>query len=264
MGKIFFCGDPHGRFDHIVAAAREHDPVAIILLGDLEAQRPLHDELEEFADRVWLIHGNHDTDNAIIWQNLWGSSLASRNVHGQVVELPNGLRLAGLGGVFRSMVWNPSLCGLRMGVPQHISPEFHGRVTPPKDRFNGRQPLRHWSSIYPSTMDRLSELRADILITHEAPSYHLGGYRAIDELARRMGVKIAVHGHHHDSQDSSALWSRQGFKSFGVAMRGISVIDVEGQSFTVKPGEEDKHVHQVFDPTCTQETDSAPAELSST
>lgn len=44
-GEIFFCGDPHGMFDHIVHAVSEHRPAALILLGDNTPERPLHVEL---------------------------------------------------------------------------------------------------------------------------------------------------------------------------------------------------------------------------
>ena len=43
-----------------------------------------------------FIHGNHDTDSDSNWSNLWESRLAERNIHGRVVTLPDGTRLAGL------------------------------------------------------------------------------------------------------------------------------------------------------------------------
>jgi hypothetical protein len=57
---ILFCGDPHGHFCHIIEAVQEHQPAAVILLGDLQAQRPLEDELALILDKteVWFIHGN--------------------------------------------------------------------------------------------------------------------------------------------------------------------------------------------------------------
>ena len=33
----FFCGDPHGHFGHIIEAVLEHQPTAVILLGDMHA-----------------------------------------------------------------------------------------------------------------------------------------------------------------------------------------------------------------------------------
>jgi predicted phosphodiesterase len=81
--------------------------------------------------------------------------------------------------------------------------------------------LRHWSSIYPDELEQLAEQQADILITHEAPGYHEHGFAPLDELARRMGVRMTVHGHQHDNIDSSARWAEQRFESFGVGLRGL-------------------------------------------
>lgn len=63
MSVVLFCGDAHGRFEHILDAAEALAPSAIVLLGDMESPRPLHVELADVADRLWLIHGNHDTDS---------------------------------------------------------------------------------------------------------------------------------------------------------------------------------------------------------
>jgi hypothetical protein len=52
-------------------------------------------------------------------------------------------------------------------------------------------------------------------------------------------VRMMVHGHHHDNQDSSARWPAQGFKSFGVGLRGITAIDIHGEATVVRPGEHD-------------------------
>jgi predicted phosphodiesterase len=106
-GPVLFCGDPHGRFQHIIDACDRCKASAVILLGDLEPQRPLDLELASLVEReipVWYIHGNHDADSDELWARVWGSEIADRNVHGRVVELPNGQRLAGLGGVFRESV----------------------------------------------------------------------------------------------------------------------------------------------------------------
>lgn len=176
---ILFCGDPHGHFGHIIEAVQEHQPAAVILLGDLQAQRPLEVELALILDKteVWFIHGNHDTDSEADHDNLFGSKLANRNLHGRVVEIA-GQRIAGLGGV-----------------------------------------------IFPVDYERLQKQRADILVTHEAPSSHPHGF-AIDELASRMGVSKAIHGHHNDQLDYSAERTRLGFNAFGVGFRGI--IDQDG------------------------------------
>jgi predicted phosphodiesterase len=70
-GPILFCGDPHGQWQHIIDAALQSDARAVILLGDLEPARPLHIELAAIRERVWYIHGNHDTDHEGNFANVW-------------------------------------------------------------------------------------------------------------------------------------------------------------------------------------------------
>jgi hypothetical protein len=77
-------------------------------------------------------------------------------------------------------------------------------------------------------------------VTHEAPGYHPHGFSILDTLARSMGVKVSIHGHHHDRIDSSDRWSAQGFKSFGVGLRGITSIDAGGNAEVIVPGELDE------------------------
>lgn len=214
---LLFCGDPHGQWQHIVDAAEQTRARAVILLGDLEPARPLHIELAAIWERVWFIHGNHDTDHADNFANVWHSAAAGRNLHGRVVTLPCGTRIGGLGGVFRGAVWYPK----DPQAPRFRSRQQHAQVAPVQDRWQGSVPLKHWSSIYPDEVEQLAAQQADILITHEAPGYHEHGFLVLDNLARRMGVGITVHGHQHDSLDSSARWAAQGFKSFGVGLRGL-------------------------------------------
>ena len=95
---IWFCGDTHGRFDHLRRAVDLHRPKAVILLGDVQPSRPMEQELGELVERteLWFIHGNHDTDTEADHDHLLDSALTHRNLHGRVVELA-GLRIAGLG-----------------------------------------------------------------------------------------------------------------------------------------------------------------------
>lgn len=115
---ILLFGDPHGRFDHVHSVVAACRPAALILLGDIEAKRPLEMELAPIADltQIWFIHGNHDTDSDAFHDNLFCSSLRERNLHGRVVEI-DGKRVAGLGGVFRGHVWMPPQ------PPSYRSPE---------------------------------------------------------------------------------------------------------------------------------------------
>lgn len=52
----------------------------------------------------------------------------------------------------------------------------------------------------------------------------------IEQLGFPTDVWMAVHGHQHDSVDSSDQWTAQGFKNYGVGLRGITAIDAEGNA----------------------------------
>lgn len=235
-GPILFCGDPHGQFRHIVKVVTELHASAVILLSDMEPQRPLHIELSAIAEKLWFIHSNQDTDTDQIWTHVWESESAERNIDGRVVTLPDGTRLAGFGGVFRESAWYPSL----PTEPRFRNRKEHDKSTPRQDRWRGGVQRKHWSSIYPDSLNRLAGMRADILITHEAPGYHANGFEILDPLAQSMGVKLTVHGHHHDRLDSSDLWAQQRFKSFGVGLRGVTAIDGDGNATVIVPGELDQ------------------------
>lgn len=237
-GPVLYCGDPHGQFRPIVKYALELHASSVILLGDMEPLRPLHIELASILDRteIWFIQGNHDTDSEQNWKHLWESELKDRNIDGRVVTLPNGIRIAGLGGVFRESVWYPTL----PTEPKFRSRKEHAKSTPRQDRFQGGVHRKHWSSIYPDELDRLADMKTDVLITHEAPGFHNNGFEILDTLAQSMGAKVTVHGHQHDRLDSSDRWVQQGFKSYGVGLRGITAIDAEGNATVIVAGELDE------------------------
>jgi hypothetical protein len=218
---ILFCGDPHGHFGHIIEAVQEHQPAAVILLGDLQAHRPLEIELAPILDKtdIWFIHGNHDTDSEADHDHLFGSALADRNLHGRVAVVA-GLRIAGLGGVFRGKVWTPPTRAIFENPKQYLAQCG-------KDNYwRSGLPLKHRSSIFPVDYQRLKKQHADILVTHEAGSAHPHGFAAIDDLARSLGVSKTFHGHHLDQRDYKAERTRLGFNAFGVDFRGI--IDQNG------------------------------------
>lgn len=224
-GGLLFCGDPHGSYRQVRQAAEMRPDCPVILLGDLEPSRPLPDELGLAWERTWLIHGNHDTDQEAVAQHVWAPEAAARSLHARVVELGNGLRIAGLGGVFRERVWHPDPASHRRGQPVWPDRESHARGVSPRDRWRGGVPMQHWSSIYIAEVEALRRLQADVLVLHEAPGYHPHGFDLLDELARAMGASLVVHGHHHDSMNSSARWAGQKFRSFGVGLRGVTWID---------------------------------------
>lgn len=212
MSRIFFCGDPHGHFQHIIEAVHAHRPAAIVLLGDVQAQEPLELALGPILDRteVWWIHGNHDTDSDADYDHLFGSALADRNLHGRVVEVA-GLRIAGLGGIFRGQVWTAP------HPPRYPSAEDFLARSGKGNRWRGGLPRKHRSSIFPRDYEALLHEKADVLVSHEAPSCHPHGFRAIDEMAASLGARMAYHGHHHKhveyGEDEA---QRLGFRPFSV------------------------------------------------
>jgi predicted phosphodiesterase len=230
MSTIFFCGDVHGHFAHVIETVQAHRPDAIVLLGDLQARAPLEVELSAILAQteVWFIHGNHDTDSEADHDHLLGSALAERNLHGRVATVA-GVRIAGLGGIFREQVWRPPEPGNYPSAHDFVARCGKG------NRWRGGLPLKHRSSIFPADWANLSKFRADVLVTHEAPSAHPHGFGAIDELARSLGVNRAFHGHHHDRLDYSVERTRLGFDAFGVGLCGIT--DQDG--LVIRPGDQD-------------------------
>jgi len=252
--RIFFCGDVHGQFDHVIAAVDALRPHAVVFLGDLDPRRPLEEELAPIlgSAEVWFIHGNHETDEADTACNLFGSRLADRNLHGRVVDVA-GVRIAGLGGVFRRKIWWPPEAPAFQRYEDYIrftqvmrrrSKADHGEDAPGRgggclteDRPESREQRRHRSSIFPDVYERLAAMSADVLVTHEAPSCHPYGHASLDELGRCLGVRWAFHGHHHDRLDYSAMTDRLGFRAFGVGLRGIASLDGE----VIVEGEDDNY-----------------------
>lgn len=217
---LMFFGDPHGDFEPVIAAVERFRPEAIVLLGDLQARRPLQVELASILDRteVYFIHGNHDTDSDPDYDNLFGSELADRNLHGRIVEIA-GYKIAGLGGIFRSKIWDP-----RRPVEEaaFASADALRRSMRREERWRDGIALRHRSTIFPEDYQKLLQSQpADILVTHEAPAAHPHGWQAIDELAETLGVQLVVHGHHHENRDYVAeglMPAAAPFRAFGVDM----------------------------------------------
>ena len=117
-------------------------------------------------------HGDHDTGLEGYHDKLWHSDLAQRNLHGRVITVA-GYQVAGLGGVFRESIWDPSHAMPEVTFPcaerqrQHMSPS---------DRWREGVSLRHCSGIFPDEFMRLARQRAHILVTHEGlGERHEGG-----------------------------------------------------------------------------------------
>ncbi|WP_032093952.1 metallophosphoesterase [Necropsobacter rosorum] len=189
---ILFAGDPHGSFNHLYPFIRQTENIALVILGDLQLTST--DELDKLAQYcdVWFIHGNHDSKTVAAFEALWGSAWKQRNLHGRVVTI-QGRRIAGLGGVFRGQIWMPPNKAL------FFDPIHYCQYCPQEKIWRGGVPLRHRTSIFPSDIEALETQQADILICHEAPKPHPGGFRVINQLAEKMEVTHIFHGHHHEN-----------------------------------------------------------------
>jgi predicted phosphodiesterase len=194
---VLFCGDPHGSYSQIVRAVAANVPLAVVIVGDHDLEQPLEEVLSSviaMGVSVWWIPGNHDGDRAHWYANLFDSQLADHNLHGHVAEVVPGLRVAGFGGVFRGRIWHPSEGD---GHPRFPSRDSYLNSLPPGHRWRGGLPLAQRVSIWWEDYQYLRTQKADVLVCHEAPSSHRHGFGVLDELARAMGARLIVHGHHH-------------------------------------------------------------------
>ena len=221
MPKIFYCGDPHGRFNHIVRAVEKHRPEAVILLGDQTAKQPLDIELADILDKtkIYWIPGNHDSDNETHYDNLFESGLKGRNIEDRIITVA-GITIAGIGGVFREKVWDGQ-------VPGNDTPRNFMKTIGASNRWRGGLPLRHRTTIFPSDIQKFEGMRVDVLVTHEAPDLHRIGNVALTRLAQSLSVRKAFHGHHHKMiKYPGGVWQ-------GVSLAGIVALDTETFQTTV-------------------------------
>ena len=128
-----------------------------------------------------------------------------------------GWRIAGLPGVFKPRVWDPA-----EPPPSFRSRSAFQAALRPGKAWRGGLPLFHRDTIFPEDFDRLSALRCDILVTHEAPSSHRHGFAVIDSLAASCGARLIVHGHHHQSYDALL---RNGIRVRGLGLAEAWLLD---------------------------------------
>lgn len=220
---IVFIGDIHQMWDRVERglARLAALPRAAVILGDVQCTKPLDELAAPLLGRGIAVHwifGNHDNDGGPgMWHHLTSPEsnpvTSGRSLHATVTEI-EGVRIAGLGGTFRPRVWEPP-----------APPRLRFRTQLPDDV---RQMGRGWRAehiealvhslgtmaIWPEDYDYLASQRADILVTHEAPSSHPAGSAALDALGRAMGARLIVHGHHHVNYVATAP---DGLKALGVA-----------------------------------------------
>jgi len=216
---ILFAGDPHRNFTPIIRACLARPAGTLILVGDLDCQRPLTETFAPVIAGGWSVHwilGNHDCETETAYDNLVGDH-AEGDLGFRVTEI-DGVRIAGLPGVFKPSIWYPRSDD---GSQQIDPPRYRNReafLAAPRTRhWRDGLPLWHRDSIFPDDLDRLSRQRFDILVAHEAPSRHRHGFAVIDQLAASGGAKLIVHGHHHDSYFATL--------PNGIAVRGLGLAE---------------------------------------
>ena len=215
---ILFVGDCHGDFELMLEAAAS--ATAVILLGD---QEPLYDLASilgpEIAEKTWWIFGNHDGDDPEYLTHH--ASMGDRNLHCRVVEI-DGLRIAGLGGTFRSNV---------LGVDRQTPLRDLPRIRPQNTRQSlamirkdGKLAPQDHTTIFPEDLNLMaglaSKTRVDVLISHEAPESHKLGYRILGDVARALKARLHIHAHHHQRYDAMI---DGGIRVAGVGMSGMMI-----------------------------------------
>lgn len=217
---IVIAGDPHGNFSPILRACSAEEPGTLILLGDCELRVPLRHMLGSLFAVGWHVHwilGNKDTETAAVFDHLAGD-FPEGDLGGKVIEVA-GLRIAGLGGVFKPRIWYPRADEPDGTIePPHFNTRHEFMLSlQQRDHWRGWLPLWHRDSIFPEDFVRLAQHRFDVLVTHEAPSCHRHGFAAIDRLAEVAAARLIVHGHHHESY-AAKLGS-------GIDIRGLAVAE---------------------------------------
>lgn len=219
LRRIWFVGDVHGEFRYLAQTLLQAQPRPqwIVFVGDVDiAHKPFREILEpvhRFDPKlgVAFIHGNHDADSHEHWSMLHDAGNAVA-LHGNVVNL-SGILVAGLGGHFVQEVWMPPawpICASKEAAISRRLFQYHG---------DHQSSPEYNAPIYPDDLDSLAKKRADILVTHEAPSCHPRGFEVLDGLARSLKVARSFHGHHHDDQTAEYAEHRSRLGFDAVALR---------------------------------------------
>lgn len=218
---IVIAGDPHGNFSPILRACIAKKAGTLILLGDCDLSAPLSQTLAPLLTLGWQVRwiiGNKDAETETAFDNL-ATDYPEGDIGGRVIEV-DGLRIAGLGGVFKPRVWSPATTSEKAETDP---PLFETRAAffsalRPGEPWRGGLPLWHRDTIFPEDFSALAARRFDVLVTHEAPGSHKHGVPAIGALAEAGGARLIVHGHHHASSEATL--------PSGVRVRGLRVAEM--------------------------------------
>ena len=148
-GLVFF-GDPHGQFEKLLRAGLADTTTCLFILGDffdrefddnaIDSLRDVFNEFERKQRDFYYITGNHDAASLALHKFLY-EEFADHNLNGRIVTLGNsGVRVAGLGGVFRGRIWFPQSANLANTI-KFRSPEELLQSTPRHERVEDGLPL---------------------------------------------------------------------------------------------------------------------------
>ena len=213
---ILIYADAHTQFDELLNTYKIHEDSveAVYLAGDQCPNEPLEEILADVACPVRFILGNHDPDREHWLKNHFG--LWEGHLHCRTHSTAE-ITVAGLSGVFRGGIWYPG-----NQVYYFNREQMYYESIARRQLYRGQIPRKHWGSIFYEDLNTLAKLRADILLTHEAPSTHHHGFKEIDELAVLMEASLIVHGHHHQSYQAV---TSSGIKVMGVGKQDCLLLD---------------------------------------
>ena len=226
MSDIWFCGDNHSRFLHIIDAVKSHRPIAIVLLGDVQAKRPLQIELSDILSDTKCI-GFPETTIPIPRR----TTTICSNPISQIETSIGGWSRSPACALPASVESFAKKCGYRPAKPIHDSAKEFLRVAGKGNRWRGGLPLRHRSTISLTTTSDCRASRPTCWSTHEAPGAHPHGNEALELLAMTMGATKLYHGHTHDA----LAYDNPQIRLCGVGLCGITSID----GTKIVPGELD-------------------------
>jgi len=217
---IVIAGDPHGNFPPLLRACAGQEPGTLILVGDCDLRAPIRHVLASLFALGWSVRwilGNKDAETDTAFDNL-ATDYPEGDIGGQVIEV-GGLRIAGLGGVFKPRIWYPRVDepGGKIEPPAFNSRREFFDSLKSREHWRGGLPLWHRDSIFPEDFARLAQQRFDVLVCHEAPSCHRHGFAVIDRLAEVAAARLIVHGHHHESYSAKL--------PNGIDVRGLAVAE---------------------------------------
>jgi Icc-related predicted phosphoesterase len=213
MGQPFGAlGDIHGDFESVRRVMSRHPDVSFWLcVGDVADAGGRY---EAFPAPFYWIKGNNENFDAIADT---GGDVAP-HLHfipnGTAIELPGGLRVAGLGGTLA-----PTMYEVRAVDLPHPK-KSTAKATEQADR------RRHFVR---EEVDRCRTFRdIDVFLSHEAPvPFRVGrvqaGKRPINDVLAAMQPRLHLFGHHHRFQESIA----EGIRSICLAAAGESYLLID-------------------------------------